>query len=395
MKHLCWFLLLLSNFLLAQNQDRNLDHLRNFYVCANLGLINYNYGEEILPENTYVESITAKNTFGGRFAFGFRLGENYRAQFSVMRPAAWTSYNNVDHTEWNKTVWTNIWAISALRDFRISDKWDLFFEAGISNVTRVGFSIDDREYVESLHYIYPIGGAGVAYHLSDKFDLTLNATYSPPKSSDNQPSTYLIAAGMNFYVPTLSEEKKQAVLESPYYFPKNQLLFGYSSDFMGFNINRQFSSGLQTSIPMFWLGDVYAENGFWLSYQRTVFQTKKTFSLELGTSFSYYNTRGGDDFWALSVYPNVKWWFLRTQPVDFYFNYSLIGPTYLSDATLDGIDTGEKATFQDFMGLGMIFGDERAYQLDFKIAHYSNGNIFTENPGVAIPLTIGFGYSFP
>jgi hypothetical protein len=29
-----------------------------------------------------------------------------------------------------------------------------------------------------------------------------------------------------------------------------------------------------------------------------------------------------------------------------------------------------------------------------KINHYSNGNVFTDNAGVKVPLTFGFGYTF-
>ncbi|MBT8319459.1 MAG: acyloxyacyl hydrolase, partial [Gramella sp.] len=76
-----------------------------------------------------------------------------------------------------------------------------------------------------------------------------------------------------------------------------------------------------------------------------------------------------------------------------YFNYSVVGPAYISSHILDGIDTGEASTFQDFMGIGFLFGKNRNYNLDFRITHYSNGNIFNENPGIAVPFGIYFGYA--
>jgi len=46
------------------------------------------------------------------------------------------------------------------------------------------------------------------------------------------------------------------------------------------------------------------------------------------------------------------------------------------------------------MGLGVFFGKKRAYNLELRIMHYSNGNIFPQNSGVAIPIQFTFGKTF-
>ncbi len=71
------------------------------------------------------------------------------------------------------------------------------------------------------------------------------------------------------------------------------------------------------------------------------------------------------------------------QPVDFYFNYSAAGPAYISKVVLDDKNTGKHFTFQDFMGIGIFAGKKRNINAEIKIQHYSNGNIFTANPGPA------------
>ena len=81
--------------------------------------------------------------------------------------------------------------------------------------------------------------------------------------------------------------------------------------------------------------------------------------------------------------------------MDFYTNYSVIVPTYISKSTIDGIKTGTEFTYQDFIGIWAFFGSSKQYNLDVKIMHYSNGNIFTQNAGVAIPLVFSFGYTLP
>ncbi|MEN8836190.1 MAG: acyloxyacyl hydrolase, partial [Polaribacter sp.] len=37
---------------------------------------------------------------------------------------------------------------------------------------------------------------------------------------------------------------------------------------------------------------------------------------------------------------------------------------------------------------------ERAYNFELRIMHYSNGNIFTRNAGVAVPIQLTLGKTF-
>ena len=46
------------------------------------------------------------------------------------------------------------------------------------------------------------------------------------------------------------------------------------------------------------------------------------------------------------------------------------------------------------MGIGLFAGRNRHLNLGVKINHFSNGNIFTQNAGVKIPLTFAAGYAF-
>ena len=96
----------------------------------------------------------------------------------------------------------------------------------------------------------------------------------------------------------------------------------------------------------------------------------------------------------MSAYPLLRFTFLRRRPADVYFAYSLAGPTYISRVFLDGLNTGRHFTFQDFMSLGVFAGRDRHLNVNVKINHFSNGNIFTQNAGVKIPLTFGVGYAF-
>ncbi len=382
-----------SNSLLAFQNPGNSNSLENLYLTGSFGIINYDYTRELLNDNLHTTGISNTRTFAARFSVGFHLTNKWDLEFSVMRPRLWVQYNFESPNKFDKSVWTNIWAISTRRNFKFFGRSTLYLEGGVSNVSRKGFELNKEVGIPDARYIYPIASAGLLYPISKEIDAAVNLTISPPNKNHRQPATSFIATGIVYHVKDPSDNHRKSYLETPYQFPQHLFNIGIASDYAGFNTNKQFSSGLDTSIPIFWLGDVYVKNGISASYQKNLFHTRKNFSLSAGANIAYYNTQNDESFYAVSIFPVIKWWFLRTRPADVYFNYSIIGPAYITSSILDNLDTGEEFTFQDFMGIGLVFGKKRNYNLDFKITHYSNGNLFTDNPGVAIPLSINFGYA--
>jgi hypothetical protein len=66
----------------------------------------------------------------------------------------------------------------------------------------------------------------------------------------------------------------------------------------------------------------------------------------------------------------------------------------ISDTVLDGRSTGARFTFQDFMGAGAFIGRSRRMNVELGIRHYSNGNLFTTNASIKVPLTLTLGLTF-
>jgi hypothetical protein len=46
------------------------------------------------------------------------------------------------------------------------------------------------------------------------------------------------------------------------------------------------------------------------------------------------------------------------------------------------------------MGLGAFIGHRKKTKAEIRISHYSNGNLFPQNAGVTVPLTVIVGRSF-
>jgi len=85
---------------------------------------------------------------------------------------------------------------------------------------------------------------------------------------------------------------------------------------------------------------------------------------------------------------------VRTNPLEFYLSYSLAGPTLITRTIIDDEETGRRFTFQDFMNVGVFLGRTRRITAEVRITHYSNGNLFPQNPGVTIPLGFYLGSTF-
>ncbi|WGK64923.1 acyloxyacyl hydrolase [Croceiramulus getboli] len=368
--------------------------VKKLYLQASFGLVRYHFTNELLRGDVAAGSITNTTAFSGRFLLGYHLSPHWDIQFGVLRPAAWVSYEDFNIPLIDRTVWINVWSLSSKYNFKWSERISAFAEAGLSNVAREGFDFEGSSVAPDAQYLYPLFGAGVMYRLNDKFGLSLSTVYIPPNQKENQPTINQLTAGLMFSVGEISEAELEAKASSPYFFPRNTLQLGYTTNSFGFDINRQFSGGLPTSLPIFWLGDVRVAQGWMINYQRTLFRSRKHFSLSWGASVAQYKSTQGDAFYALSAFPVVRWWFWRPAFMDLYFNYSVIGPAFISQSRIDAIDTGTQATFQDFMGIGAWLGDQRQWNIDLRITHYSNGNLFTENAGVAVPLMISLGRSF-
>ena len=194
---------------------------------------------------------------------------------------------------------------------------------------------------------------------------------------------------------------KQFHEENDIFFPKHTLQLGYSNDFIGYAPNKFFSlqsrigNFRSAGIPIFWYGDAKASNTIALNYNRTVYKGKKILTLGYGASVTAFQSSLEKEWvMALSVYPQISFFFWRKPEFNMYATYSLIGPTYLSKENIDGFETGPKVTYQDFMGIGAYLGSENKWNAELKIIHYSNGNIFNQNDGVAIPMVFTIGRSF-
>lgn len=364
--------------------------LTNSFVGVTVGAIDYAFTGVQLQPGFQAASVEIPRATVRVTLFGHQFNKYLSAQATYMRPVQYVSYFGVNGEEGGHHVWMHYGGISLMPTLPVSRRVSLFGEAGIGFTARNGFERGPVTVVRDAEYSSVLLGAGASYHLSETTALTGGVTYLRGSEKDNQPRTLLTSAGIRYTMRKLPDDRVAAALEGNYFFPRQLLQVEYTTG-VGFNVN----TFLSDQVPVFWGGNARVARGVGVHYNRNVFHTRKVFSFDIGASasgFSSLNQR--ERVFALSLYPLLRLTMVRTAPADVYFQYSLAGPTYISKLSLDTYLLGRHFTFQDFMGVGAFLGRDRKFTAGVKINHYSNGNLFTENAGVKVPLTVTLGYLF-
>ena len=373
--------------------------LANSYYSINFGGIFYPFSNDNLAPG-YQSSSVSRNWFSGRMLLGHHFADNWALQFGTIRPAAWFKFDNVNNVGYENSVWINAWSLSVKKDFNLSEKISIFGEFGIANVTRVGFSIGNDVVYEDAHFASPLYSFGAQYWLNKKWRLSAMGNFIPKSDKYNQPSISQATLGFEYHLQQVDDKTAEVYANNDYFFPKNIFQISYGTGAIGYGMNQFFSMNMRVGnfesfgIPVFWLGDIRANQSVSLTYQKLIYRSERIFSLDWGVSATYFQSDGKENVFALSIFPVLRFYLLRKKTFDFYTNYSIIGPTYLSKSVIDGFDSGTNVTYQDIMGFGVFFGKKRKYNFEMRIMHYSNGNIFSDNAGVAVPIQFTFGKTF-
>ena len=375
------------------------DFLADSYYSINFGGIFYPFSNANLPPGYSTETFS-RNWFSGRMLIGHKFTDTWAIQFGTMRPAAWFKYDNINNIGYDRSVWINAWTLSLKKDFKLNDKWSIYGEAGFANVTRVGFDVEGTQVYNDAHFGSILYGFGAQYWLSNKWRLSANGTFIPENQTNNQPSISQASLGFEYHLQQVDDTTAEEYANNEYFFPNHIFQVSYGNGDVGFSMNRFFSMNMKIGnfesfgLPVFWLGDVKAQHAFSLTYQGLIYRSEKIFSLDWGASATYFQSEFGTDVFAFSIFPVLRFYLMRRKAYDFYLNYSIIGPAFISKSDIDGFDSGPKITYQDTMGFGLFLGKERKYNFEVRIMHYSNGNIFTRNAGVAVPIQFTFGRTF-
>ena len=395
-----WVLVLIAaSTTAASAQDRSSEDTRtqypaflvNSYFSVTVGSIGYLFSGRQLEPGFEAESIEKPRLAVRADLFGHQFSRYLSAQVTYMRPVRFVTYHNVNGTGSTSQVSNAYAGLTFLLNVPLTARLTAYGEGGGGVTSRSGFTVGEDVALQSAHYAAGLLGGGVIYRTTPNIDLVVGATYSPGRRSFSQPSTRLYTSGLRYQIRRVPPAQVEENRRAGFAFPASVLRFGYSTNLLAYGVNTFFSR----TVPIFWGGHVETRRGFTLDYERNVFHTKKVFAFDLGASASSWKSNGNrETFRTLSAYPLFRFFVARPASADIYVAYSLAGPTFINPHELDGRDTGAHFTFQDFMGAGAFLGARRRLNLEIGIKHYSNGNLFTSNASIKIPLTLMLGVAF-
>lgn len=366
--------------------------LVNSYFAVNAGWLSQSFTARQLEPGFQAASIDEPHAAARVVLAGHEFTPHVAAQITYMRPVRFVSYRDVNGDASGHHVWTAFGGASVKARAPIAASAAVYGEAGLGIASRHGFTRNGASVVSDASHAAVLLGGGVEYRLRPSWDVTAGATFIPGRASDHESSALMIDGGFRYTIRAReSDEEAPDARETNHRFDERSLLQLEYTTAVGYSIN----TFLSTKVPVFWKGNVQVDRGVAVHYDRTVFHTRSVLSIEGGASASFWRTRAAaDGFYTLSVYPVFRFTPIRTRPADVYLCYSLAGPTFISSRALDGRDLGSRFTFQDFLGGGVMLGAAKRVAVGLKINHYSNGNIFPENAGVMVPVTLTVGWAF-
>jgi hypothetical protein len=390
----CWSTVALAQDVPAPQDDSRTQYpagLANSFVAISVGSINYGFSQDQLEPGHQAESIEIPHTAARVVLFGHHFGQYVSVQGAYMRPVKYVRYRNLNGSGETQTVWMHFGTVTAQARLPLSGRVSLFGEGGLAITNRGGFDIGETPVVKDAQFASPLFGVGVEYRVNRTLDLLVGTSIIPSRAQDDNPATMFTSATLRYTMRPVPPERIAEVTKAGYIFPANLVQVGYATDAFGFGVNNFFNK----TVPIFWGGDVKVKRSVVsLQWERNLFHTKKVFALDVGASFSEWRSRDDVGFRTLSLFPVLRFTFLRSAPADMYVSFSQAGPTYISRVVIDGLPTGSHFTFQDFMALGTFFGPHRRWSIEFNLNHYSNGNLMADNAGVMVPLAMKFGYAF-
>jgi len=378
----------------AQNQQvRTSRFLSNSYIGVQVGRIGYAFSNAQLLPGFQAQSIQIGHSAVRFVLFGHEFNKYLSGQISEMIPLHSVTYKNINGFTGNYPLWiNNIAGFTVKGRLPLNNKWSLFAEGGLGIVTRNAITVNHVPAANSANYAAFLFGGGVAYRLNEHWDLLAAVIDVPGHSAGNQPSTQFVSGGFDYTMRRVpADPDAQSSPNSPIW-PRNMIQVGYISNALSYDVNDFFTKG---KVAIFWHGSVEVRDGVSVEYRRNLFHTRRFFALDLGTGVSSFRSRiNGERFYAIAIYPALRIPLIRTKPAEFYFTYSLAGPSLLTRTTIDNQNTGRVFTFQDYMGLGMYLTRKRRVTAEVRIQHYSNANLFPHNPGITVPLGFYMGTTF-
>jgi hypothetical protein len=367
--------------------------LANGFFGLNLGAIDVPLTAAQLQPGFRAASIRTPRPALQITLFGREFNRYLSGEMNYTRSMEWATYDNINGTGQRHSVWVVLGEFKLRARFPLTSRTFAYGDAGIAITSRHGASMADHAtLVKNAHYPALLVGGGLGYRVNERWSLLAGVTRAAASQTHRQPRALLFSSGVRYHFRPLPAARVERALRGSRLFPKHVVTIGYAAGLVGFGPNRFFSK----TIPIFWGGNLTVDRGFMLRYEQNLFHTEKWLAFDLGVSLARWRvTATSEHLGSLSVNPTLRFIVMRARSADLHVSYSLGGPAWLSRSEFNGVPIGtNRFSFQDRMDVSILAGKTRQFAIGVGLNHYSNGNLFPINPGIAVPLTLTLGYAF-
>jgi hypothetical protein len=366
--------------------------LANSYVGVRVGFLDTPFSTRQLEPGTGSATIRVQHPAFGVALFGHNFGPYFSAEVAYVRPARFASFEHIGSSGATQTVWMAFGQFAGKVHLPITRRISVHGDAGLGVSSRRGFQIDGVTIVKDAHFRSVLLGAGLDIHVTPHWDTLVDLSYIPASSNNNQPRALYVATGLRYTMHALPAQRVAEIQRSAPLFPEHMLGVSYTTRRFGYEPNHFISH----TVPIFWGGRVHIGSGLTVRYDRNVFHTPRRFAVDFGVNVAgWQSDLNRERFFSISAAPRLRFIVVRQRLTDIYVWYSTAGATFISRPTFDGSEIGTNHfTFQDGIGVGAFLGRARHVTIGVSLSHFSNGNLETRNPGVAVPVTFDLGYAF-
>jgi hypothetical protein len=365
--------------------------LADSYVGLRVGYLNNPFSDLQLEPGATAGGIRVPPTTFAVALFGHEFGRYLAAETSYIRPARFLTYEDVNGTGIDHSVWMAFGTFTVKGRVPVSPRVTLHGDVGLALSSRRGFALGATPIVADEHVRSVVLGAGVDIHRTPHWDVVADVSYIPANAEHRQPRALYLAAGIRYTMRRLPEARVAAAARTADRFPAHMVQVG-----IGTGTAYGVSHFVSHTVPIFWGGHVDVGPGLAGDYLQNVFHTPRRFAIDVGVRAATWRSRvERASFVTLSAYPRLRFLVLHRTLGDLYAWYAVAGPTFISRLVVDGQPIGTNHfTFQDAIGIGAFLGRDRHLIVGASVSHFSNGNLETRNPGMRVPLTIDVGYAF-
>jgi hypothetical protein len=365
--------------------------LADSYVGLRVGYLNNPFSDLQLEPGATAGAVHVPPTTFAVALFGHEFGRYVAAETTYIRPVRFLTYENVNGTGIDHSVWMAFGTFTVKGRVPISPRITLHGDVGLALSSRRGFGLDDVPIVRDEHVRSIVLGAGLDVHRTPHWDLVADVSYIPANPEHRQPRALYLAGGIRYTMRRLPPARVAAIERTARLFPAHMVQVG-----IGTGSAYGVSHFVSHTVPIFWGGHVDVGSGLAGDYLQNVFHTPRLFAIDVGARAATWQGRvDRTRLFALSAYTRLRFTVLHRPLADLYAWYAVAGPTFISTTVVDGQAIGTNHfTFHDAIGVGALLGRDRHLIVGASVSHFSNGNLETRNPGMRVPLTIDVGYAF-